>query len=171
MSIKATKDRIIAQFYTRLPSLVKIWAWTHPFITNSDPPWTPLQKELRHAKVALVTTAGIHLRSDPPYDMQDKEGDPTFRQIPLSTPVPHLMITHNYYDHSDADQDINVVFPLERLIELGSEGIIGGVAPRHFSFMGHILGRHIETLIKQTGPQMARMLKADAVDAVFLTPA
>jgi D-proline reductase (dithiol) PrdB len=171
MSIKATKDRLIAKFFTRLPGLVKIWAWRDQFITNVDTPWTPLQKELRHARIALVTTAGIHLRSDPPYDMHDKEGDPTFRQIPSSTSVDDLMITHNYYDHSDADRDIDVVFPLNRLRELESEGMIGWVAPRHFSFMGHILGRHIDTLIKRTGPEVARMLRADGVDAVFLTPA
>jgi D-proline reductase (dithiol) PrdB len=168
---KATKDRIIAKFYTRLPSLVKMWARTHQFITNVDTPWTPLQKEIKDAKVALVTTAGIHLRCDRAYDMQDEEGDPTFRQIPSNTAVDDLMITHNYYDHSDADQDIDVVFPLDRLRELEIEGMIGRVAPRHFSFMGHILGRHIDTLIKRTGPEVARMLKSDGVDAVFLTPA
>jgi D-proline reductase (dithiol) PrdB len=171
MRTKATKDRIIAKAYTRLPGLLKIWARTHQFITNVDTPWAPLGKELRRAKIALVTTAGIHLRSDPPYDMEDKEGDPTFRQIPSGTRADDLMITHNYYDHSETDRDINVVFPFERLIELGSEEIIGGVAPRHFSFMGHILGRHIDTLIARTGPEVARMLKADNVDAVFLTPA
>jgi D-proline reductase (dithiol) PrdB len=171
MSIKTTKDRVIAKLYTRLPPLVKIWARTDEFITNVDTPWTPLEKELKHAKVALVTTAGVHLRSDPPYDMQDKEGDPTFRQIPSSTRAGDLMITHNYYDHSDADQDIDVVFPLDRLKELESEGIIGVVAARHFSFMGHILGRHIATLIERAGPEVARMLKSDGVDAVFLTPA
>ncbi len=171
MSVKSTKDRLITKFFTRLPGLVKIWARTDRFITNLDTPWTPLQKELNQAKVALVTTAGIHLRSDPPYQMHDKEGDPTFRQIPSSTPVHDLMITHNYYDHSDADRDIDVVFPLNRLRELESEGMIGRVAPRHFSFMGHILGRHIDTLIQRTGPEVAGMLKSDGVDAVFLTPA
>jgi D-proline reductase (dithiol) PrdB len=60
---------------------------------------------------------------------------------------------------------------LERLKELESEGMIGGVAPRHFSFMGHVLDPHIDTLINQTGPEVARLLKADGVDAVFLTPA
>ena len=82
-----------------------------------------------------------------------------------------MLITHNYYDHSDADQDIDVVFPFDRLKELEIEGTIGRVAPRHFSFMGHILGRHIDTLTKRTGPEVARMLKSDGVDAVFLTPA
>ncbi len=81
------------------------------------------------------------------------------------------MITHNYYDHHDADQDINVVLPFERLNELKAGEVIGGVAPRHFSFMGHITGRHLETLVNQTGPEVARMLKEDGNDAVFLTPA
>jgi D-proline reductase (dithiol) PrdB len=171
MRIKTTTDRIIAKIYMRLPFLVEIWARTHRFITNSETPWTPIRKELGQAKVALVTTAGIHLRSDPPYDMQDKEGDPTFRQIPSRTPAQDLMITHNYYDHSDADKDIGVVFPLERLRELEFEGMIGKVASRHFSFMGHILGRHIETLVRHTGPEVAGMLRKDGVDAVFLTPA
>lgn len=168
---KTTKDRLIAKCFTRLPFLVKIWARTHQFVTNLDTPWTPMQKELRCAKVALVTTAGIHLRSDPPYEMKDKEGDPTFRQIPSSTSVSDLMITHDYYDHRDADRDVGVVFPLERLRDLEFEGTIGKAAPRHFSFMGHILGRHIDTLIKLTGPEVAGMLRADGVDAVFLTPA
>jgi D-proline reductase (dithiol) PrdB len=171
MSMKATKDRIIAKFYTQFPTLVKMWAGTHQFVTNADTPWTPLLKELPDARIALVTTAGVHLRSDLPYDMQDKEGDPTFRQIPSGTPAEDLMITHNYYDHRDADHDINVVFPIGRVKELEAEGRIGGVAPRHFSFMGHILGGHIDTLINQTAPQVARMLKADGVEAVFLTPA
>ncbi len=103
--------------------------------------------------------------------MEDKEGDPTFREIPAGTRIGDLMITHNYYDHRDADKDINVVLPIERLRELEAERAIGGIAPRHFSFMGHILGRHIETLVNRTGPQVASMLKADGVDAVFLTPA
>lgn len=171
MSIKATKDRIIAKFYLWFPSLVKRWARTHQFVTNTDTPWTSLLKELKDARVALVTTAGVHLKSQPPYDMARKDGDPTFRQIPSNTPINDLMITHNYYDHQDADQDINVVFPLDRLKELESEGVIGGIAPKHFSFMGHILGRQIDTLINQTGPKVAKLLKTEGVDAVFLTPA
>jgi D-proline reductase (dithiol) PrdB len=103
--------------------------------------------------------------------MEDKEGDPTFREIRAGARIEDLMITHNYYDHRDADRDVNVVFPIERLRELEAEGVIGGVAPRHFSFMGHIAGRHIETLVNWTGPEVAKRLKEDGVDAVFLTPA
>ncbi len=171
MSIKAVKDRLLARLFTQFPSLVERWAKSHGFVLNRDTPWTPLSKELKDCRVALVTTGGVHLRSQPPYDMEDGEGDPSFREIPSWARPEDLMITHNYYDHRDADQDLNVVFPLQRLRELEAEGIIGEVSPRHFSFMGHTMGRHIDTLTSRTAPKVATMLKADGVDAVFLTPA
>ena len=51
---------------------------------------------------------------------------------------------------------------------LAQEGVIGSVAPRHFSLMGSIAapGR----LIAETAPEVARMLLEDQVDAVLLTP-
>jgi D-proline reductase (dithiol) PrdB len=171
MSIKTRKDTIVAKLFTRYPGLVERWAKSHDFVINMDTPWVPFIKALKDSRIALVTTAGVHLRSQPRYDMEDREGDPSFREVPAGTRISDLMITHNYYDHHDADQDINVVFPIERLLELEAERIIGQVAPRHFSFMGHIVGRHIETLVNRTGPLVARMLKADSVDAAFLTPA
>ena len=171
MSIKVLKDRILAKLFSRFPGLVELWAKSREFVINVETPWALFSKDLSECRVALVTTAGVHLRTQPPYDMVDKEGDPTFREIPSNTPPADLMITHNYYDHRDADQDINVVLPMERLRELETEGVIAGIAPKHFSFMGHILGHHIDRLINRTGPEVARMLKADGVDAVFMTPA
>lgn len=171
MSTKTWKDRILAKLFTRFPTLVERWAKSQDFIVKLDTPWALLSKDLKECRIALVTTAGLHLRSQPPYDMEDREGDPTFREIPSWARPEDLMITHNYYDHRDADQDVNVVLPMQRLRELEAEGVIEGIASRHFSFMGHIIGRHIDTLTKRTGPEVARMLKDDGVDAVFLTPA
>lgn len=171
MSFKTWKDRSIAKIFTRFPTLMEWWAKSHDFVINVDTPWAPLRKDPKDSRIGLVTTAGVHLRSQPPFDMEDKEGDPAFREIPAETRIDDLMITHNYYDHQDADQDINVVLPMDRLRELEAEGAIGGIAPRHFSFMGHISGRHIDTLVNRTGPEVARMLRTDGVEAVFLTPA
>jgi D-proline reductase (dithiol) PrdB len=56
--------------------------------------------------------------------MDDGEGDLTCREIRASIPVNELTITHDYYDHEDADRDINVVFPIERLRELESERVM-----------------------------------------------
>ena len=103
--------------------------------------------------------------------MQDPSGDPSFREIPADTATEDLFITHNYYDHTDADKDINIVFPLERVQYLKRSGEVGEVNARHFSFMGHITHHHIDTLTNDIAPRVATALKSDGVDLVILTPA
>lgn len=170
LSLSRLKNQAIAKVTTRLPSLAKRVSEAFSPLEMETVPWTPLAKPLSDCKVALVTTAGVHHRDQPPFDMHDREGDPSFRVMDISRPISDLMITHDYYDHSDADKDINIVFPIERLRELGREGIIGQAARFHYGFMGHILGRHIETLLSRSAPDVARKLKGDAIDVVFLTP-
>lgn len=58
--------------------------------------------------------------------------------IASDTPFAHLALSHIGYDTKKIRQDINCVFPLERLRELAQESIVGVLAPRHFSFMGYI---------------------------------
>ena len=81
------------------------------------------------------------------------------------------MITHNYYDHTDADKDINIILPVERVDDLKQAQDIGAVNWRHFSFMGHILKHHIDTLMHASAPAVAAALKKDEVDIAILTPA
>jgi len=102
--------------------------------------------------------------------MEDPDGDPTFRILDISRHINDFMITHDYYDHSDADKDINIVFPFQRLWELASEGHLKEIAKTHYGFMGHILGRYVQTLVNKSAQEVARRLKIDAVDVVLLTP-
>jgi D-proline reductase (dithiol) PrdB len=151
--------------------LFKKWVHHSTFIESSDSPWTQFDKDISKCRLALVTTGGVHLKSQKPFDMKDASGDPTFREIPAETRPSELTITHNYYDHSDADKDVNIVFPIERVKELKQSNEIGDVNYRHFSFMGHIMHHHIKTLVNETGPRVAEALKLDKVDIVILTPA
>jgi D-proline reductase (dithiol) PrdB len=169
-SISRYKNRGIARLVTRFPSLSRRMTKAFTPIETRGVPWTPVNKALARCRVALVSTAGIHHRDQPPFDMNDPEGDPSFRAIDISRPGADLMITHDYYDHSDADRDINIVFPLRRLLELEQDGTIGEVAGTHYGFMGHILGGHVRTLLTETAPEVARRLTAEAVDAVLLIP-
>lgn len=171
ISFKRFKDRWLARLYTRFPALVSNWARRAEIITFSETPWTPLKKDIAECRIALITTGGIHLRSQAPFDMLNPSGDPSFREIAADTDEKQLMITHNYYDHSDAGRDVNIVFPLQRLRELEQFGEIGAVSPRHFSFMGHISGKLTEVLVNDAVPRVVDALAADAADAVVLTPA
>lgn len=170
MLVKRLKNRAISKLSTRFPLVAKIFTDAFTPLETKDIPWSPIRKPLSECKVALVTTAGVHHRDQKPFDMNDRDGDPTFRVIDISRPVEDLMITHDYYDHSDADKDVNIVFPVQRLMGFKSAGYIGNLSENHFGFMGHIVGRHIETLIRETAPDVARRLLNDNVDIVLLTP-
>jgi D-proline reductase (dithiol) PrdB len=162
MNFTRIKNRMIARAITLFPGLAKRLIESYAPWESEDIPWTPFDKPLAECTVAVVTTAGVHDRDQAPFDMIDKDGDPSYRIIDLSLPHSSLMITHDYYDHHGADQDLNIVFPLDRLREFAREGIIGRLADRHYGFMGHITGPHIPTLMTRTA--------RDNVDVAVLTP-
>ena len=166
------KNRLIAKVITRYPSIAQCFITAYePWESREAVPWSPPQKPLSACKLALVTTSGVHHTAQEPFDMQDSDGDPTFRMIDGATITNDYKITHDYYDHSDAEKDLNIILPLDRLRELQQEGVIDQLAETHYSFMGHIDGRHIATLIGQTAKQVVEKLKQDQVDVVLLTPA
>ncbi len=160
-----------ARLFTWNRSLMEFWARRAKVLAHPDTPWTPLRKDPRECTVALVTTAGVHLPSDVPFDMEDRRGDPSYREIPSDLPGSALAVTHDYYDHRDADRDVNVVFPIDRLRELAGSGEIGKTAPFHYSFMGHVTGPHVATLRDATSREVARRLVEAGVDLVLLSPA
>jgi D-proline reductase (dithiol) PrdB len=170
MAFDRIRHQLIAKLITRFPSLADRFTAAYEPQRSDDVSWASMTKPLASSRIALVTTAGVHHRDQKPFDMKDPDGDPSYRVIDAGRPSDSLMITHDYYDHSDADRDLNVVFPLERLREFEREGLIGQVAGFHYGFMGHITGRHIPTLITRIAPEAAERLKEAKVDAVLLTP-
>ena len=142
-SLTQIKNRLLARLTTRSRFVARLLTSLSPVIESEDIPWTPAVKPLADCRLALVTTAGVHHRNQHPFDMRDPQGDPSFRTIDIREPLDDLMITHDYYDHADADRDINVVFPIAGALELAREGFVREVARRHYGFMGHIDGRHL----------------------------
>jgi len=170
-SVRQHFDKLLAGLFTRYPSLLKLWARRVDTPVFSQAPWAPVLKDPTRSRLALVTTGGVHLTDQAPFDMQNPEGDASFREIPWDAAADRLAISHNYYDHSDADKDVNVVFPIESVRLLQQFGEIGAVNHRHFSLMGHIRGKQLQILVRESAPAIAARLKSDAVDLVVLTPA
>ena len=98
--------------------------------TSQDIPWVPLRRPLAEATVAMVTTGGVHLCSEEPFNLRS---DASFRVIPRTALPDELCITHEHYDRRDAAADLNLIFPLTRLLELEARGIIGRVADDHYA--------------------------------------
>jgi D-proline reductase (dithiol) PrdB len=127
-------------------------------------PWTPLRRQIAQATVAIITTGGVHLCRDEAFDLKT---DASFRAIPRSASSDDLCITHEHYDRRDALQDLNLIFPLERLLELEAAGIVGRVADVHYGFgfvedPRDLLG---------SGRRVGKLLAQAGVDLVILVPA
>jgi D-proline reductase (dithiol) PrdB len=127
-------------------------------------PWTPLRRPLAEATVAIVATGGVHCCADRPFNLKT---DASFRAIPRSATTEDLCISHDRYDRRDAERDLNLVFPLERLLELDAEGVIGRVAEAHYGF-GHT--DDPQELVAP-GRKVADLLAEAHVDLVLLVPA
>jgi len=153
-------------------------AWMKTFIPDEDfkgtIPWTPMSKPLNQTTLALVTSAGISLKTDPPFDMEREKKDPlwgdrSFRAIPRGTTEKEIDVNHLHINTNLVKQDINVIFPLARMAEFEEEQIIGRLAPTAYSFYG-FQWQNTDFLSEAIEPISKRM-KKEGVEAVFLTPA
>jgi D-proline reductase (dithiol) PrdB len=126
-------------------------------------PFTPFRGRVEEAIVCLVSTAGVRLGSDAPFQV---DGDMTYRVIPGDASGADLAFDDCHYDHACVGYDINCVFPIDRLRELASEKRVGGLTERHFS-MGYT--QALRDLRETTVPALAREVDRERPDAVLLT--
>lgn len=137
-------------------------------ISRKCVPFTPFDGQLSKATVALVTAGGVHLRDQEPFNIANELGDLTYRLLPEDVDSNELMVTHHHYDHSDADNDINIVFPIDVLRDLLEEGFVGGVATKHVGFMGYTM--QLKAMYEGTAREIANEIdKGSRADVVVLT--
>src|SRR5258705_12354994 len=77
-------------------------------------PFTPFEKDLATATVALVSATGVYAPGQEPFPTEDP-GNISYRTIEAATETGALKIAHHHYDHSEADGDPKIVLPLETL--------------------------------------------------------
>lgn len=158
--------------YSEMSLHVRLFMKKYPFNRyRIDPvPCAPLRRPLSEARIALVTTAGLCHPDQPDFNQRLRLGDTSWREIPNDASTASLIESHRSqsFDHRGIATDRNLAFPLDRFRELEETGMIGRLNYRHFSFMGSIIGPR--PLIEQSAPEVARLLREDGVDAVFLTP-
>jgi D-proline reductase (dithiol) PrdB len=131
-------------------------------------PFTPFERTLQKSTIAIVTAAGVHLKEQEPFNIADELGDLGYRVLPQEVDSSELMVTHHHYDHTDADADINVVFPLDVLRDLQAEGFIEATAKKHIGYMGYTM--QLKAMYEGTAPEIANEIdKGSRADAVVLT--
>ena len=141
------------------------YRWT----VNDTAPLHRIDKPLSECTVSILVTGGVSQCNVVPFDPNSRN-DHRVDAIDKDTADDEFQIHDAYYDHSDADRDINCVFPITRLRELADAGEIGRVADRHWSgFMGRIYNR--TKVIEESAPAFVAKLNEDAVDILLAVPA
>jgi D-proline reductase (dithiol) PrdB len=153
-------------------------AWVQTFIPEEEfkgsIPWTPLSEPLNQTTIALVTSAGVSLKSGPPFDMEREKREPlwsdrSFRMIPRGTTENDIDVNHLHINTSYIKRDLNVMLPLARMAEFEKEKIIGCLAPTAYSFYG-FQWQNTDFLSEAFEP-ISKKMKIEEVGAVLLTPA
>jgi D-proline reductase (dithiol) PrdB len=145
-------------------------------------PFTPLQKPLSKARLALIASSGHFIEGmDPePFGVKDMtqaeavsrisdflKSEPELSIIPIDAPRESLRVRHGGYDIHGALIDPNVTFPLDRLMELNREGQFGELHQTAYSFVGAASQMRI---LNHAGPRWVRMLKEQNIDAALMVP-
>ncbi|HUO35409.1 MAG TPA: glycine/sarcosine/betaine reductase selenoprotein B family protein [Candidatus Acidoferrum sp.] len=133
-------------------------------------PQAHMVRPLQQARISLVSSCGAHRKADAPLDVCHPFGDFRFLRVPSTSRHDDLIIHQLKYPHDDADLDINVIFPIERLQELHEEGRIGSLTGNFFSFIGYNMdpARFEETVARGIAEAVVQEEKADCA---LLAPA
>jgi D-proline reductase (dithiol) PrdB len=137
-----------------------------PVQINDTTPFVSLRWPLAQCRVAIVTTAGLHRRGDRPFG----PGDQSYRLIAADTPAAEIVQSHTSlgFDRVPIMRDLNISFPIDRLRELVARGVLAGLAPSSYSFMG--AQRDLARIDGETGPEVGRRLREDGADIALVTP-
>lgn len=171
---------------TQAPRQVDPWRFAGKFLQNvlssaipDKPahdaiPWAPLKKPVSESRVALLTTAGLSSKGDAPFDMEFERqnpmrGDSSWRAIPADATSQTIEANHLHIDTGYIERDLNVALPLDRLRDCAARGVVGSVAPTHYSIMGY-QGNDSSRLRDESAPAIAEAMRREEVDLALLAP-
>src|SRR5713226_9442279 len=136
-----------------------------PWVESEGVPWTPLQKPLADCTLMMLASAGVHCKTDPPFQSPN---DLTFRLIDSSVDAASLTPSHPAPIRRPGQADVNVVFPIERLRELQAEGVFRALTPHHVSILGAI--KQFRELHYEMAPAIAAHVRQEGADLLLLVP-
>ena len=168
------------------PRTVDPWRFAGPFLEKvlssripdepSHPPipWAPLRKPVSASKLALVSTAGLSMQGEPPFDMEFERknpmrGDPSWRALRADATGATVEANHLHIETSYIHRDLNVALPVDRVRELVARGEVGALAETHYSIMGY-QGNDVSELEAKSAPEIAERMRSEEVDLALLAP-
>jgi D-proline reductase (dithiol) PrdB len=147
-----------------------------PFAGEEEPVWAPFEKRLQESRIALLTSAGLYVKTaQPSFDLERERahpewGDPSWRSIPSAVDAADLGVAHLHINAEDVLADPEIALPSRLLEQLAVEHVIGSVAAEHISVMGY-QERSLEGWKDRTADEVVAHLRSQGVDGLILAPA
>lgn len=138
------------------------------WVTNESAPMTQMTKPLKDCRVTFWSQAAARTKDQEPWEEElrgEHIDDVSWREIPKNAHVKELVYRGSWMGY-DAEQDPNLVFPLDRFRELEKEGFIGELAPLVFASHSTF---HVRALTQKAAPKVVERLKDLKIDALFLS--
>lgn len=140
----------------------------YPMPSFDRVPPAPAIKDMKKAKIALVTSGGIVPKGNPDRieaSSATKFGEYSLEGLDDLTPQTHET-AHGGYDPTYANEDPDRVLPLDVARQLEREGAFGSLHDKYYATVGN--GTPV-AYAKKFGEEIAKRLKAANVDGVILT--
>ena len=139
-----------------------------------DIPWAPPRGPLSAARVALLSTAGLFMKGDRPFDLERERreplwGDPSWRRLRADATTDDVEVAHLHIKTDYVASDLNVALPLDRLRDLVADGVVGSMADSHYSVMGY-QGENPARIAEASGEEIVASLSGEGVDLLLLAP-
>ena len=141
----------------------------YPFVENTHTPFTPVRRALPMLNLALISSAGAYIDGTDAFDTASRDGDITFREIPVEVESADLQYATRGYDVSAVRQDRNAQIPVDRLREYEENAVIGKLNSAWWSISSYI--PNAQLVAEDLAPKLAERLARYEINAALLIPA
>ena len=141
----------------------------YPFVENKNVPFTPMRRALPMLNLALISSAGAYIDGTEAFDTTARDGDASFREIPIEVEAEDLLYAGRGYDMTAVREDRNAQIPVDRLFEYQANGVIGKLNNVWWSLNGWIPNARI--VAEELAPKIAERVARYEVQAAILVPA
>lgn len=129
-------------------------------------PWlTALRKPVEECTIGVFTSCGAQLKDDIP---MSETNDLAYRLLHRDIALSKLKVNHMTPSRKWALEDLNVAYPLDRLIELEAEGVFKRLAPNAVSMIGSIT--LYTELLNDVVPRIKEEFDKQDVDLALILP-
>jgi D-proline reductase (dithiol) PrdB len=141
----------------------------YPFVENANTFFAPARRALPMLNLALISSAGAYINGTEAFDVESRDGDASFREIPIEVEAADMLYAARGYDTTAVREDRNAQIPIERLVEYEANNVIGQLNNVWWSLNGWI--PNAQLVAESLAPRIAERIARYEVQAALLIPA